>query len=341
MNNTILLVGGAGYIGSHTAYLLHKKNYEVIILDIFHHNQLINFPWATIIQGNYGDQPLLHKIFDTYEINAVMHFAAFIEVGLSTINPLIFYENNVSNIITLLSVMHQYHITKIIFSSSAAVYGLPHITPITEDHPKNPISPYGMSKLMVENILHDTHKAHALSYIALRYFNAAGALPSQQLGEQHAQETHVIPLLIQAALNNTPFYIFGTDYHTPDGTALRDYIHVLDIANAHINALEYLKTKNQSDCLNLGTENGVSVKEMIHKVERITNKKIPIINSPRREGDPAILIASSQKAQVSLNWKPHYSDIDTIIASAYEFALQKLQYNNTNTIHFTNLFDQF
>jgi len=266
----------------------------------------------------------MNALFEHYAIDAVMHFAADIEVGKSVISPAAFYNNNVINTIQLLDLMRHHHVKTFIFSSSCAVYGTPQWLPLTEDHPKNPISPYGKTKLMIEMILEDYAHAYGLNYVALRYFNAAGAWPEQQLGEHHEPETHVIPLLLRAAQNKTPFAIFGTDHDTADGTCIRDYLHVRDIADAHLQALYYLKAGNQSDCFNLGTGTGVSVQELISAVEQVCNTKLTILPREKRAGDPALLVADPSKAHAALGWQPHHSDLHTILESAYNYTQTNL-----------------
>lgn len=317
MKPTILITGGAGYIGSHTAYIMAQKGYQVIILDNFLHDQTFNPPWATIIKKDFADADTLHSIFTTYRIEAVMHFAALIEVGRSVREPLSFYENNVSKTITLLKIMLEHEVKKIIFSSSCAVYGIPQSLPLTESHPKNPISPYGNSKLIIESILHDASNAHGLRYVALRYFNAAGLLPDSGLKEHHEPETHIIPLLLKAAHEGTPFYVFGNDYPTQDGTCIRDYLHVIDIAQAHSKALDYLAADNESQGFNLGTGNGYSVAQLIALVEKVTSRTIQIVWQQRRAGDPAQLVADPSLAMHCLGWKAEYSDMEYIVRSAW------------------------
>lgn len=324
---TILITGGAGYIGSHTAFILAQLGYNLIIFDAFIHNQTFNPSWATVIKGDIENRQLLEEIFTTHTIHAVMHFAAYIEVGESVKNPYKFYHNNVIKTLNLLTVMRKYNITKFIFSSSCAVYGIPQFLPLTEEHPKNPISPYGKTKLMVEMMLEDFSQAYNLKYVSLRYFNAAGALPEQALGEQHIPETHVIPLLFENLHNGTTFNIFGNDYATPDGTAIRDYVHVIDIAQAHILALNYLENDNPSDSFNLGTGKGVSVQELIQAVEIICKKHVTTHWAKRRAGDPLMLVADPSKAEKILGWKPQHSSILTIIQSAYDFYIMQKNSN--------------
>lgn len=329
---TILVTGGAGYIGSHTAFLLAQKGYHVIVLDSFVHHPSLRLNYGgqaekkgldseniTIIYGDSGDAVLLTKIFTEHHIDAVMHFAAFIEVGVSVKEPLQFYENNVTKTLTLLKTMLAHNIKTFIFSSSCAVYGTPQQLPLTETHSKNPISPYGNTKLIVEMALHDLNVAYGLRYVALRYFNAAGALPEHGLGEYHKPETHVLPLLLRAAHEQKPFYIFGTNYPTPDGTCVRDYLHVLDIGAAHLRALEYLVAGNPSACFNLGTGTGFSIRQLIATVEKITGTTVNVIEAPMRTGDPAVLVADPSRAHAVLQWQPEHSDLENILRSAHQY----------------------
>lgn len=327
--HTVLIIGGAGYIGSHIAFECARAGYQVIVLDSFVHNNYFSPKWATIIKGDYGDAHLLQTIFSSYEINAVIHCAAFIEVGESVRNPLAFYENNVSKTVTLLQQMVHRNVRNLIFSSSCAVYGQPHFIPLTESHQLQPMSPYGHTKAMIEQLLHDVAQAHHLRFVALRYFNAAGAFPEQHLGEQHLHETHLIPLMLDALLMRKPFTIFGDDYQTKDGTAVRDFVHVRDIAHAHVLALEHLHAGHPSDFFNLGTGVGYSIKEIIETMQRISGSALKTIIAPRRLGDPDVLIADSHKAQMILKWKPLYSDLEFILKSALVFHKQMLQPKNT------------
>lgn len=322
MKQTILVTGGAGYIGSHTAFLLAQQGYNVVVLDLLLYDQTFNHPWATFIQGDCGDQTLLDKIFRQYHINTVMHFAAHIEVGESVKNPLKYYHNNVTNTLNLLESMLKHNVNTFIFSSSCAVYGVPESPCISENHKKNPISPYGMTKYIIEKVLEDLHTSHNLRYVALRYFNAAGALPEFDLYEQHKPETHLIPLLLQAIHTQEPFYIFGMDHPTSDGSCIRDFLHVWDIAHAHLKALNHLEKGNPSDCFNLGTGQGISVKQMIAHIEQITKATLNTIPVKSRPGDPPILIADPSKAHDILGWKPSYSDILFIVQSAYVASLR-------------------
>ncbi len=316
---TVLITGGAGYIGSHIAYLCALSGYQVIVLDSFVHNNYFAPSWAIVIKSDYGNSHVLDSIFSLHKIDAVIHCAAFIEVGESVRDPLAFYDNNVTKTVTLLQKMMQWGVHNFIFSSSCAVYGQPHYLPLTESHPQQPMSPYGHTKAMIEKIVEDVAQAHGLRFIALRYFNAAGAFPEQGLGELHTNETHLIPLMLDALLMRKPFTIFGIDYQTKDGTAIRDFVHVRDIAHAHLLALEHLHQGNPSDCFNLGTGVGYSIKEVVEMMQRISGIMLKTIVAPRRLGDPALLIADPQKAFMILKWKPHYSQLEFILKSALIF----------------------
>lgn len=319
MQSTILITGGAGYIGSHIAYLLARNSYHVICLDTFNHQQCFSPSWATVIHGDCADKTLLHSLFKTYTITAVIHCAAHIEVSESLYHPLTFYHNNVAKTISLLEVMVDHQVTNFIFSSSCAVYGDPIYTPLDEEHSTCPISPYGNTKLMVESILKDCSMAYNISYVSLRYFNAAGALTEEGLGEQHQPETHLLPRLLQSALESLPFTAYGQDFQTRDGSAIRDFVHVLDIAQAHLCAVTHLEQENPSDIFNLGTGRGSSVKEMIATVEQVCRTPLKVMWEKPRPGDPAILVADAQKARNILNWEPRLSDITFIVQSALSF----------------------
>lgn len=329
MQQTIIVTGGAGYIGSPISYLLYMHGYHVIILDDFrYHQSKKNLSFATIIEDDYGNPTILDELFTTHSIAGIMHCAGSIEVGKSVTDPHEFYTNNITKTITLLDRMRVHNIRNIIFSSSCAVYGTPSIIPITEDHVRAPISPYGNTKLMIEMILADYDQAYTIPYVALRYFNAAGALPELQLGEQHEPETHLIPLIFRALRTKKPFTIFGNDYQTPDGTCIRDFLHVLDIAHAHLQALNYLHRGHPSMACNLGTGNGYSVQEIINTIEQITQLHVPTRIAEKRAGDPPYLVASAARAHDLLSWKPRYSDIANIIKSAYIFDQSSHQHAN-------------
>lgn len=317
--STILVTGGAGYIGSQVVFLLAHKGYDVLVIDHApaHKRNLIEHARVQYIWGDYADTVILKKICSEFNIEAVMHFAAFIEVGESVKDPHRYYENNVVKTAFLLSVMRDCGINKFIFSSSCAVYGIPVSLPLTEEHQRLPVSPYGKNKMIVEMMLEDYARAYGIRYVALRYFNAAGA--AHGLGELHDPESHIIPLALRAAYNDQIFTVFGTDYATSDGTCVRDYLHVLDLADAHGRALEYLETHDESIALNLGTGHGYSVKEVLGTVEQITGMRIHTVAAARRAGDPHTLVAQSQKAYEYLGWQPHHSSLEYIIETAHDF----------------------
>lgn len=316
----ILIVGGAGYIGSHLVKELVNTQ-EVVVLD----NLSTGFKdsvdsRAVFIQGDLGKEEDLEAVFSTYPIEAVMHFAANSLVGESVIDPLKYYQNNVAATLTLLRVMLKYDVKNFIFSSTAATYGIPSVDIIKENTPANPINPYGQSKLMVERILADFSSAYGLNYVVLRYFNAAGAHASGQIGEKHDPETHLIPIILQHLLGQREnISVFGDDYDTPDGTCIRDYIHVTDLAEAHILALKSLiDGKNKAALYNLGNGHGYSVKEVIDMCESVTGKKANVVIADRRKGDPAMLVASSERIYEELEWKAK-RNLEEIIETSWEF----------------------
>jgi len=316
----ILVVGGAGYIGSHMVKDLLDAGYHVITLDDLStgHRELV--VGGEFIEGGLGDRVLLDKLFSTHKISAVMHFAAFSLVGESVEQPLKYYRNNMAATAELLESMIRHSVKRFIFSSTAAVYGEPVDIPITESHPCIPTNPYGESKIAVERMLKDCDSAYGLKYISLRYFNAAGADKSAKIGERHRNETHLIPLVLEVALGRREnIKIFGTDYPTSDGTCIRDYIHVSDLSGAHLLALEFLLSGGDSDVYNLGNNRGFSVREVIELARKVTGKTIPAIETDKRPGDPAILIASSEKIKENLGWKPEYEDLETIIQTAWKW----------------------
>lgn len=319
----ILVTGGAGYIGSHSVLTLQKAGYEVIVLDnlVYGHQDLVETVLKVkLIVGSTCDRSLLREIFATHQIDAVMHFAAYAYVGESVTQPAKYYNNNVVGTLTLLEAMLEANIHQFVFSSTCATYGVPDSVPITEDQSQNPINPYGATKLMVERILQDFNQAYDFRSVCLRYFNAAGADPEGNLGEDHHPETHLIPLVLQTALGHRESVsIFGTDYDTPDGSCIRDYIHVLDIAQAHILALEYLIDDGATDVFNLGNGSGFSVKEVIETARKITGKEIKVELSDRRPGDPPSLVGSGAKANKILGWQPAYSNLDDIISHAWQW----------------------
>ena len=316
----ILVTGGAGYIGSHCNKELFRAGYETLIVDnlIFGHRDFLK--WGEFEKVDLRDLNGIKDIFDRYPIETVMHFAAFTNVNESVKNPQMYYLNNLLNTLNLLQVMLEFQVKKFVFSSTCATYGNPLEIPLTEDHPQNPINPYGKGKFTVEQILKDYSSAYDLRYVSLRYFNAAGADPEGELGERHHPETHLIPLILDAALGRRKdVKIFGTDYDTPDGTCIRDYIHVTDLADAHLKALKYLETGGKSQVFNLGNGNGFSVKEVISTAKKITGKTIKVIETDRRQGDPPILVGSCQKAGKILGWKPIYDDLSQIIDTAWQW----------------------
>jgi UDP-glucose 4-epimerase len=317
--STILVTGGAGYIGSHVVKELLGKGHRPVVYDNLqtgHRKAVIGVPF---IEGDLDDQDKVKEVFQSHPIESVMHFAADCLVGESVSNPLKYFNNNVRNGIQLIEIMEHFSIKKIVFSSSAAVYGEPIEVPIRETHPCQPTNPYGETKWIFERLLHAFQQAGKLTYVSLRYFNAAGADPSGQLGEDHAQESHLVPICFFAALISKPVSIFGTDYDTPDGTCIRDYIHVTDLAQAHILALERLEAGIGSGIYNLGNGNGYSVKEVIDTIRRVTGKSVPAIEAPRRPGDPARLVASSDKIRDELGWNPQYPDLENIIETAWNW----------------------
>ncbi len=321
---TVLVTGGAGYIGSNVVRSLASKGYTPVIYDNLSGGFKDFVSDFELIVGDIGDYNLICETLKSHSIECVMNFASFIAVGESCSYPLKYYCNNVSETITLLKAMIDSNVNKFIFSSTAAVYGTPLEVPITEISPLKPESPYGRTKLMVENILADLSGSQNFRYMALRYFNAAGAALDGTIGESHVPETHLIPLILRAALD--PDYaitIFGEDYPTKDGTCIRDYIHVSDLADAHVLALEKLFDGSESSIYNLGNGTGFSVKEVIDSAKKITGKDFSIKSGPRRDGDPAILVASFEKARSELGWVPQYPDIDTIVSSAWNWEKQQ------------------
>ncbi len=319
----ILVTGGAGYIGSHAVLALKKAGYDVIILDnlISGHRDLVeNVLRVELIVGDIGDRPLLDHLFSQHSIDAVMHFAAFAYVGESITDPQKYYRNNLANTLNLLEAMKAASIDKLVFSSTCATYGVAQSSPITEEHPQRPINTYGGSKLMAEQILEDFSKAYGLNYVCFRYFNAAGAHPEGLLGEDHDPEPHLIPLVLLTALGKREFIsIFGTNYPTNDGTCVRDYIHVIDITNAHLLGLEYLEKGGKSNIFNLGNGNGFSIQEVIDTALKVTQKEILVKIAARRPGDPPMLVGSADKAQRILGWKPQYSSLEAILSHAWQW----------------------
>ena len=317
MGHNVLVTGGAGYIGSHACKALAAAGYTPITLDnlVYGHEWAVQ--WGPFVEADLGDRARLRDALRDYQVEAVMHFAAYAYVGESMQDPGKYFRNNVTNTINLLDAMVDGGVPKIVFSSTCATYGMPERVPIDEDHPQRPVNPYGESKLFIERALRWYGVAHDIRSVSLRYFNAAGADPDGEIGEDHDPETHLIPLVVDAALGyRENVSIFGTDYPTLDGSAVRDYIHVTDLASAHVRALQYLQDGSDSTFLNLGTGNGYTVREVIDTVEKISGRKVHALEAPRRPGDPPILVAQPGMAAELLGWVPRYSDLDTIVATA-------------------------
>ncbi len=320
MSTPDLVTGGAGNIGRHTCKAQAHAGFTPVTLDslVYGHRSAVR--WGPFVEGDLADEALVGRVLREHRIEAVVHFAAFAYVGESMQQPARYFHNNVGNTICLLNAMQDTGVERIVFSSTCATYGVPDSTPIDERHPQRPVNPYGESKLMVERMLQWFANAEHLRYVALRYFNAAGADLDGEIGEAHDPETHLIPLAIEAAQGRRPAVsIFGTDYDTPDGTAIRDYIHVADLARAHVAALQYLRADGDSTAVNLGTGNGHSVRDVIEMIETVGGVPVPYVEQPRRAGDPPALVAASGKAGEVLGWTPQCSDLRTIIATAWDW----------------------
>lgn len=319
------MTGGAGYIGSHMVKMLRSNGLEVLVLDNFSTGFKDALLGAPYVEGSIGDGLLLKQVFSRHQIDAVMHFASFIAVGESVQKPDLYYRNNVAESLILLEAMVRHKVKKFIFSSTAAVYGDPDTTPIEESAPKNPVSPYGRSKWILEQALEDFGHAFDFRSVALRYFNASGADKQAELGERHNPETHLIPLVLRVAAGRKPHIdVYGTDYPTHDGTCIRDYIHVVDLCQAHLSALKHLLSGGESKAFNLGNGAGFSVREVIAAAQEVTGLNIPIKECPRRAGDPPCLVASSQRIREELGWTPAYSDLKTIIQDAWNFEQRRI-----------------
>ena len=320
---TILVTGGAGYIGSQAVLALKRAGYGVVILDnlVYGHRDLVEqVLQVELIVGDTNDRELLDQLFAKHQIAAVMHFSAYAYVGESVTDPAKYYRNNVVGTLTLLEAMMAASIKSFVFSSTCATYGVPKTVPIPEDHPQAPINPYGTTKLMVERILADFDVAYGLKSVCFRYFNAAGADPQGLLGEDHNPETHLIPLVLMTALGQRQSVsIFGTDYPTPDGTCVRDYIHVTDLAAAHVLGLEYLLQGGDTATFNLGNGSGFSVREVINTAQAVTGQEISVVESDRRPGDPPVLVGSSEKARKVLGWEPQYPALREILSHAWQW----------------------
>lgn len=316
----ILVTGGAGYIGSHYVLYERARGSRVVVLDnlVYGHREAVLD--APLVEGDLGDRAVLDRVFTEYPIEAVVHFAAFAFVGESVTDPGKYYRNNLGATLQLLDAMRDHSVPHLIFSSTCATYGSPVYVPMDEQHPQNPINPYGESKYFCEKIMQAYDRAYGLRFTALRYFNAAGCDPEGRTGESHDPETHLLPLVLQAALGaRGPVSIFGADYDTPDGTCIRDYIHVLDLAQAHSLALDRLRSGAGSASYNLGTETGYSVRQVIRLCEGVTGRPVPAQEAPRREGDPPRLVAAAGKARAELGWQPRYLDLEQTIATAWRW----------------------
>jgi UDP-glucose-4-epimerase GalE len=320
----VLVTGGAGYIGSHACKALAQAGHEPIVYDnlVFGHRAAVK--WGPLEEGDVLDGNRLDDVMRRHKPDAVVHFAAFAYVGESVQEPSKYYRNNVAGSISLLDAMKRNGVEKIVFSSTCATYGMPQSLPISEETPQNPINPYGFTKLAIEHALVDYGRAYGLQWVALRYFNAAGCDPDGELGEDHDPETHVIPLAIKAALGSgDQLSVFGTDYDTPDGTAVRDYIHVSDLASAHVKSLDYLNAGHESRAFNLATGHGTSVQQIIDAVEAVTDREVPRKYGPRRAGDPPALYASGEAARKTLGWEPEFVDIQRTVKTAADWFMRQ------------------
>ena len=317
----ILVTGGAGYIGSHYVQYAHEQGEQVVVLDNLTYGHKEAVPEGVpFVEGDMADSSLLDKVFTQHKVNAVVHFAAFAYVGESVTNPSKYYNNNTCATLAVLDAMQRHGVKHFVFSSTCATFGNPQYVPMDEKHPQSPINPYGESKLFVEHILKAYDLAYGMRFTSLRYFNAAGADPQTRIGESHAPETHLIPLILEVAQGTRDHIdIFGTDYDTPDGTCIRDYIHILDLAQAHALALKRLRAGGESAFYNLGSEQGYSVREVVAACEKVTGKTIKIAEGPRRAGDPPRLVASAGKAKSELNWTPQYQNLEEIITTAWNW----------------------
>jgi UDP-glucose-4-epimerase GalE len=316
----ILVTGGAGYIGSHTVYFLRQSGHDVVVVDNLSRGQKANVPERLLHQYDLRQTDKLAGLLVKENCDAVIHFAAYIAVGESTKAPEIYFSNNVAGSASLFEAMQQAGVNKLVFSSTAAAYGIPKVVPIPETEPSAPINPYGESKVMVERMIETLDQYRGFRSIRLRYFNACGSEPAAGLGECHDPETHLIPLILRAVLTGNPVTVFGDDYDTPDGTCIRDYIHVSDLAQAHVLAVEYLLNGGSANVFNVGTGTGHSVKEVLAATEAVTGKKVPFQLGPRREGDPPRLVADSTKLRNELGWKPERADLQRIVSDAWVFA---------------------
>jgi UDP-arabinose 4-epimerase len=323
---TILVTGGAGYIGSHACKALAQAGHVPVAFDnlVYGHRSAVR--WGPLEVGDIADRDRLDAVIAHYRPDAVMHFAAYAYVGESVTDPARYYRNNVAGTLTLLEALVRHGVERIVFSSTCATYGIPERTPIDEAHPQQPINPYGASKLMIERMLRDFDVAYGLRSVSLRYFNAAGADPAGEIGEDHDPETHLVPLALQAALGQREaLQVFGTDYPTPDGSCIRDYVHVSDLAQAHVLALDYLADGGASLALNLGTGRGHSVFEVIEAARVVSGRDIPVVLAGRREGDPPVLMAVADKARAVLGWQPVYTELEETLRHAWDWHRRSLR----------------
>jgi UDP-glucose-4-epimerase GalE len=316
-SSKVVVTGGAGFIGSHACKALAKQGYTPVVYDNLSRGHRDAVRFGPLEVGDLADGSRLRAVLERHRPIAVMHFAAFAYVGESVENPLLYYRNNVAGSISLLQAIIDFQPLPFVFSSTCATYGVPTRLPITEDHPQRPINPYGTTKYMVERLLADVGATHRMPWVALRYFNAAGSDPEREIGERHHPETHLIPLVLRAARHQTPIKVFGDDYETPDGTCIRDYVHVCDLADAHVLALKYLLNGGESCAVNLANSHGYSVKEVVAAATRVTGLSIPVQTAPRRPGDPPTLVGSPARAYELLGWQPSKSDLDRQIADAW------------------------
>ncbi|HEX9534850.1 MAG TPA: UDP-glucose 4-epimerase GalE [Stellaceae bacterium] len=325
MSEAVLVTGGAGYIGSHACKALARAGYRPVVFDDLSRGHREAVRWGPLVEGSLAERSKLAEALDQHRVSVVMHFAAYAYVGESVTDPALYYANNLDGSLTLLEAMREVGVDKIVFSSTCATYGTPAAqVPIRETMPQLPVNPYGETKLAIERALHWYGKAYGLRWVSLRYFNAAGADPECEIGERHEPETHLVPLVLEAALGDRPqIDIYGTDYPTPDGTAIRDYIHVQDLAEAHLRALEYLLAGGQSAALNLGTGRGHSVREVIRTAEAVSGKSIPCRETARRPGDPPVLVADPGLAAELLGWRAQVSDLDTIVRTALAWHMSR------------------
>lgn len=328
----VLITGGVGFIGSHVAKVLHRNNFSPILYDNLSSGPIVNKLYGTFIEGDITDRNKVIKVLEEYNIVSVIHAAAFIEVGLSMVDPLSFYTNNMHGGVTILEAMRHTGVNNFVFSSTAAVYGIPDVIPVKEDAPKSPINPYGSSKLMLEEVLKDASHAHGIRSVSLRYFNACGSDADLEMGVNRDPIIHLIPNVVNSVIKDIPLVINGNDYNTHDGTCVRDYIHVSDLAEGHLQALNYLLDGGNTNVFNLGTGKGFSIMEIINSVERVTGKKVNYTFGERREGDPAELIADASRANSTLGFSTQHSHIDNIVKTTYEWEMRKISISNAKTV---------